>query len=85
MDHGILANNDQMTGVVEELSYADTIEDLEGYFQDNKNPNQQFVPVNSMEMYMIIGEFLKDILTPSNLGNTVEVQIDTKYKMVEKK
>ena len=34
---------------------------------------------------MVISDFSKDISTPSKLGNTVEAQIDTKYKTIEKK
>ena len=76
MDHGILAKDEQVIGVVEELSYADTIGDLEECIQGNKNPIQQFVPVNSVEMYMVINDFL---------NNTEEARVDTKYKTVEKK
>ena len=69
--------DDVISRVFEEVSYVDTMADLETI--DLSHPGVEVIKVNSLDMYEVLSQFCAEI------EDAVEVQVETKYKTVAKK
>ena len=74
----IIGEDEEVTGVIEEVSYGDTLQQLEE-MESKEGAETQVIPVESIEMYKIIAEFDADVL------HGKEALVCTKYKTVDKK
>ena len=73
----VLGPNDVISGVLEEVSFVDSMAELEAV--DISDPKVEVVKVNSLEMYQFISQ------VHDELGETQEAKVETKYKTVAKK
>jgi hypothetical protein len=74
----IIGEYEEVTGVIEEVSYGDTLQQLEEMESKDEAENQ-VIPVESIEMYKIIAEFDPGVLQGK------EVVVCMKYKTVDRK
>ena len=75
--YNVLEGEEFFNGVTNEISFSDTMGELEACMLDVKEIN--VVPVNSIEMYGIIGEFYE------NVCKRYDAYVHTKYKTIDKK
>ena len=69
---------DSMTHTLEEVSFNDTIGEIEEVVDLSYPHHQHVISVNSVNMYTIIDEYHRGILIE-------EVEVNTKYKTVDRK
>ena len=75
--YNVLEGEEFFSGVMNEISFSDTMSELEACMLATKEINE--VSVNSIEMYGIIGEFYE------NLCKGCDAYVQTKYKTIHKK
>ena len=75
--YNVLEGEEFFNGVMNQISFSDTMSELEACMFDAKEIN--VVPVNSIEMYGIIGEFYE------NVCKGCDAYVHTKYKTIDKK
>ena len=75
----ILEPNELISGVLEEVSFADTIAELEKIVGIENYTKSEDVRLHSVEMYELIAEFERA------LDGASTARVDTKYKIVAKK
>ena len=73
----VIEPNDVISGIFEEVSYIDTMADLE--IVDVSHPGVEVIKVNSFDMYEVLSQFCDE------LDGDLEVCVETKYKTVAKK
>ncbi|MCO5588991.1 hypothetical protein L7F22_042955 [Adiantum nelumboides] len=82
--NGLLEENENITGIFEEFSFVDTMDELNLIMKSAVQDEQQVVKVCSLEMYDVIKAFeAKDNVNAINGKH--EACVDTKYKSVAKK
>ena len=74
----IIEEEEFVTHIMEEASFNNTINEIEEVVDFNHLHDQHMIPVNSINMYAIINEYHRSILME-------EADINTKYKMVDRK
>ncbi|MCO5571521.1 hypothetical protein L7F22_025264 [Adiantum nelumboides] len=81
--NGLLEENENITGVFEEFSFVDTMDELNLIVKSAVQDDLQVVKMCSLEMYDVIKAF--EARDSVNAINEQEARVDTKYKSVEKK
>jgi hypothetical protein len=75
--YNVLEREEFFNGVMNEISFSDTMSELEACLLDAKEIN--VVSVNSIEMNAIIGDFYENVCTGC------DAYVHTKYKTIDKK
>ena len=75
---GALDSDDEISSVVEAVSFDDTLGEIERVADEGLNEDR-VIPVSSVEMYEVIADFGEMI------GSDKTTQVDTKYKTVDRK
>ena len=76
-DNGVLEEEEHIESIIEEVSFASTLEDLEEYLEEECDGIRK-IPVNSIDMYYEIDKYNRQY-------EEIEVLCNTKYKTVDKK
>ncbi|MCO5600640.1 hypothetical protein L7F22_054755 [Adiantum nelumboides] len=76
----VIEPEELITGVLEEVSFADTMADLEDIAESRIEHGEDVVKIHSIDMYEMIAKFQS-----SFLEDAAKAQVDTKYKTVAKK
>ena len=76
-DNGVLEMEEQIESVMEEISFANTLEELEMYLKED-DENVRKIHVNSIDMYYEIDRY-------NCKYEEVESLCNTKYKTIDKK
>ena len=74
----ILEPNELISGILEEVSFADTMAELERINEDEVNDKSEEVKLHSVEMYEFVAEF------EEHLKEATTARVDTKYKTLAK-
>ena len=76
LKYRILEADDQVSGIMEEFSFVDTIRELETSLHSNEGQSF-FIPANSVDMYAEIATFQHRM--------DMVARVQTKYKTVDRK
>ncbi len=75
----MIEDEEDIIGVIDEISFSDTVGELSTYLSMDVCSKRKIIPVNSVEMYIVISEFAEKEIQKA------EANVHTKYKTVEKK
>ena len=81
--YGLLEENECITGVFEEFSFVDTMDELISIVEARVQDGSQAIKVCSLEMYDAIKAFKDE--ESLNVNGQHEAHVETKYKSVAKK
>ena len=73
----VIEPNDVIFGIFEEVSYIDTMANLE--IVDVSHPGVEVIKINSFNMYEVLSQFCDE------LDDYLEVCVETEYKIVTRK
>ena len=80
---GLLEKDEFISGVLDEVSFVDTMDELSAMESSCLQGGNEMVKVSSMDMYDAIEQF--EGMECKNMHCGMDSQVDTKYKMVAKK
>ena len=80
---GLLEKDEFISGVLDEVSFVDTMNELSAIESSCSQGGNEMVKVSSVGMYDVIQEFER--MECRNMHCGMDAQVDTKYKTVAKK
>ncbi|MCO5605689.1 hypothetical protein L7F22_059873 [Adiantum nelumboides] len=80
---GLLESNENVLGLFEQVSFVDTMSELDAIVKSTLQLENEVVEVCSIEMYQAIEAFKEEECPKEEIGP--EVHVETKYKNVAKK
>ena len=80
---GLLEKDEFISGVLDEVSFVDTMDELSAMESSCLQGGNEMVKVSSMDMYDVIQEFEGMECRSMHCG--MDAQVDTKYKTLAKK
>ncbi|MCO5602982.1 hypothetical protein L7F22_057124 [Adiantum nelumboides] len=79
---GLLESNENVLGLFEQVSFVDTMSELDAIIKSTLHLGNEVVEVCSVEMYQVIEAFKEEECSREEIGP--EIHMETKYKNVAK-